>query len=122
MARSSFLPCRMDAARLVNTSFGSLSRSCRTPKVLTPKYWDVDPGIPSSLKPGAILGSRLVISFRRVLRGVRAAVIWNSALVEIVARKCKKRTIDRSNSPLEANYARNAAILVQDLQKFAGRS
>src|SRR5712672_1607615 len=75
IARSSFLPCRIEAARLPKTSFGSLSRSCLTPRMLTPKYWEVGPGIPSLLKPRAIRGSRVEISLRRSLRVVIPAAV-----------------------------------------------
>jgi hypothetical protein len=65
----------MEAARLPKTSFGSLSRNCLTPRILTPKYWEVGPGIPSLLKPRAIRGSRVEISLRRALRVVIPAAV-----------------------------------------------
>src|SRR6185437_2955075 len=41
---SSFLPCRTASTSLAYVSRGSLSRICRTPKVLMPKYSDVRSG------------------------------------------------------------------------------
>jgi hypothetical protein len=58
-----------------------LSRSCRTPRVLTPKYWDVGPGIPSSLNPGATRGERLVSSWMIVLRWLVVGAVMESTEV-----------------------------------------
>src|SRR6202140_1022104 len=119
MARSSFLPWRIDAARLAKTSFGSLSRSCLTPRMLTPKYWEVGPGIPSLLKPRAIRGSREEISFKRALRGVIAAAVMGVCADEnVVAKKCVACTFDRPNSLFEPQNARNWLVFVHDLQKY----
>src|SRR4051812_11806424 len=71
----------MEAARLANTSRGSLSRSCRTPRVLTPKYWEVGPGMPSSLNPGATRGARLASSWMVIFRWLVVGAVMGSAEV-----------------------------------------
>src|SRR5882762_8504830 len=116
IARSSFLPCRIDAARLAKTSFGSLSRSCLTPRILTPKYWEVGPGIPSLLKPRAIRGSRVEISLRRSLRVVIPAAVMAVCDGENV-EKCSDCTFDRQNWLFEVTNASKRRISVHDLQK-----
>src|SRR4051812_18794470 len=86
----------MEAARLAKTSRGSLSRSCRTPRVLMPKYFEVAPGIPSSSNPGATLGERLVSS-------------WMTAFLELLAGA----VIGLCTGLCKANRARNAHLIGQ---------
>src|SRR6185436_8252040 len=117
MARSSFFPCRIEELRLAKTSRGSLSRSCLTPSVLIPKYCEVGPGIPSSLKPGATRGSRLEISVSRALRGVIVAAVMGGLSGNGV-QNCCFRKFQRSNSQFVVQYARNDNNFVQELQKI----
>jgi hypothetical protein len=77
-SRSSFFPWRTAANSLLNTSAGSFSRICRTPKVLTPKYSEMRVEEPLSLMLGGVRTSRSVISWMIALRDVSVGVVMTA--------------------------------------------